>query len=126
MTSRFKSIEEAARYSGIQEEAYHFVLEALQHAIDKVSQSSGQGPRHLHAHELLDGFVDYCAIKFGMLADTVLREWNVTSNDDIAKIVYQLIELNILKKSDEDRFDDFEGAPDLYEAISSSKNHFSQ
>ena len=60
------------------------------------------------------------AKKFGLLSDTVFRQWGIQSNEDIANIVYQMIELELLKKSDNDSFEDFEGAPELFQAIHNS------
>jgi uncharacterized repeat protein (TIGR04138 family) len=112
-----KSVEDVAKKYGIHVEAYHFVVDALQFTVEELADSSGKTPRHLHAHELLDGLVRFGAKKFGMLSDTVFRQWGIKSNDDIANIVYQMIELEMLKKSDNDTFGDFENAPELYEAL---------
>jgi len=116
MTS--KNIEDAAKKYGIHVEAYHFVIEALQFTVaNNKEQADDDTPRHLHAHELLSGLVKYGAEKFGLLSDTVFRQWGIKDNTDIANIVYQMIELEMLKKSESDSFDDFENAPELYDAL---------
>ena len=112
-----KKVEDVAKRYGIHVEAYHFVVDALQFTVEELGGQNKEAPRHLHAHELLDGLVRYGAQKFGMLADTVFRQWGIKNNEDIANIVYQMIELEMLKKSEEDSFDDFENAPELYESI---------
>lgn len=112
-----KKIEDVAKRYGIHVEAYHFVLDSLRFTVEDLNQTDDGHPQHLHAHELLDGLVRYGAQKFGLLADTVFRQWGIKSNEDIANIVYQMIELEMLKKSEDDSFDDFENAPELFESI---------
>jgi uncharacterized repeat protein (TIGR04138 family) len=112
-----KNLQRVAKELQIHVEAFHFVVDALQFTVEQMGDKSGEAPRHLHAHELLDGLVHFGMKKFGLLSDTVFKQWGVKSNQDIANIVYQMIKIEMLKKSEEDDFKDFEGAPELYAAI---------
>lgn len=42
-----------------------------------------------------------------MMASTVLRHWGISSTADIGRIVFEMIELGDMKKTDNDQFDDF-------------------
>src|SRR2546428_721572 len=54
---------------------------------------------------------------FGAFAPTVFHEWGVRSNEDIGRIVFQLVESGQLSARAEDAMQDFVSAPDLLEAI---------
>lgn len=88
--------------------AYGFVMESLEFTIHRLEER-----RHVSAAELLDGFCDYAAARFGVLAHTVITSWGIQTAGDVGTIVYELIEAGALKKQPEDSFDDFKQDLDL-------------
>jgi len=100
-----KIIEEDPRY---REEAYLFVLKAVEWVIDELPS-----PRHVSAWELLDGIRRYAIEKFGPMAKEVFNFWGIKKTDDFGYIVYNLIDHNLLRKSEEDRLEDFFGVYDF-------------
>ena len=89
-------------------QAYLFTTDALSEAQtacgrDRKTESSG----HVTARELLDGVRALGQRRFGMMASTVLRHWGISSTADIGRIVFEMIELGDMKKTDNDQFDDF-------------------
>jgi uncharacterized repeat protein (TIGR04138 family) len=104
-------------------EAYEFVFEALRHTqvlLDRVPKEGGEeiGPRHhVKGPELLEGIRDYALQQFGLMARTVFRLWGIERTDDFGEIVFNLVEANLMSKTDEDRREDFHNVFDLDEAL---------
>lgn len=104
------------------EEAYEFVQLGLQFTVQMVADQEKKGkqgdeevaePRHVTGQELSAGLRAYAWQRWGLLARTVLRRWNVTSTMDFGKIVYALIEGGVLAKNDGDRLEDFRAVFDF-------------
>ena len=98
-------------------EAYQFVREALAYAqeILKMPHQQGggtEGERHLTGQQLCEAIRQYALDQYGYLALTVLNNWGVHSTSDFGEIVYNLIRIKQMKKSDSDRREDFD---DVYE-----------
>lgn len=88
--------------------AHNFVRDALSEAQDKISpdqQSEKAG--HISPRELLEGVRFLARHRYGMMATSVFRFWGVTSTADIGRIVFEMIELGELKKTENDQFSDF-------------------
>jgi uncharacterized repeat protein (TIGR04138 family) len=104
-------------------EAYEFVFEALAHTqkmLGRVPREGGGEPEphhHVTGPELLDGVRDLALRQFGLMARTVLRMWGIHRTDDVGEIVFNLVESNLMSKTDEDSRDDFRGVFDLDEAL---------
>ena len=104
-------------------EAYEFVFEALRHTqvrLNRVPQEAGEevGPRHhVKGRELLEGICDYALKQFGLMARTVFRLWGIERTDDFGEIVFNLVEANLMSKTDDDRREDFHNVFDLDEAL---------
>ncbi|MCI5778237.1 MAG: hypothetical protein MR051_00205 [Lentisphaeria bacterium] len=92
-----------------QAEAYHFVAEAVNFTAE---QQKRRG--HVSAAQLLDGIRKFAAEKFGAVAEAVLTEWGVKSESDAGTIVYLLIEVGLLRASEEDRPEDFDTGNQLF------------
>jgi len=98
-------------------EAYHFLREALDHTVEMFRQPPDGPRRHVTGRELCEGFRDLALQQFGPLAARVLREWGVTSTEDIGAMVFQLVAENVLLASPEDRPEDFVGVYDFDSAF---------
>ncbi len=100
------------------EAAYLFVLEALDYSVFLLGKRRLQGEdRHLTVAELLEGIRAYAAEEFGPLAPYAFRSWGVRSTEDFGEIVFQLCQIGILNRREEDRLEDFVGAFDFSEAF---------
>lgn len=100
-------------------EAYQFIRESLQFAhenLDKVrSESRPDDPsdvRHLTGQELCQAGRLYAIQQYGYLAKMVLATWGLESTSDFGEVVYNLIRIEQMRKSDSDRREDFN---DVYE-----------
>lgn len=106
---------EDGRYSP---EAFQFLFEALDHAVQFCGRADEDGPaRHISGQELLEGMRDYAAKLFGPLAAHVWRSWGVRSSLDWGRIVFLLVEKNLLKRQESDSIDDFRDGFDFDEAF---------
>ncbi len=118
-------------------DAYAFVEEALGYAHEalgmgrpKVSEDEEQPPqpppgknqpeRHLTGQELCEGIRQYAVEEFGYLAKSVLNSWGVRTTRDFGNIVFNLIEIGRMKKTRDDRLEDFDDVYDFDEAFRQS------
>lgn len=109
---RFLRLLSKMRHVPYHPNAYNFVLNALRY-----TQCHYNKPRHVTGQELLVGVARMAKDQYGDLACTVLEEWGITSARDFGNIVFHLVELGEIKKTDEDRIEDFDIDFDLHKEI---------
>ena len=73
--------------------------------------------RHVTGQQLCEAIRLHALEQYGYMARIVLKRWGVTSTSDFGEIVYNLIRLGWMKKSDADRREDFDDCYDFSEAI---------
>jgi len=93
-------------------DAYVFVSEALGYTVQKSGRSG-----HVSGRQLCEGLSEFALRQFGRLARTVLESWGVTSSGDIGEIVFNMVDVGLLRKTEEDSREDFAGALDFDEAF---------
>jgi uncharacterized repeat protein (TIGR04138 family) len=102
-------------------EAYEFVCDAVTFTQDRLGrageQSEDEEDRHVCGAELLRGVCDLAVQQFGMMAPAVFKHWGVRTTDDIGTMVFNLIKIERLSKSDRDAPDDFRDLFDLHQAL---------
>lgn len=106
-------------------EAYQFVREALAyaHEVMKIPQQnlaegmSESEARHLTGPQLCEAARQYAIDQYGLLSRIVLRNWGIHSTGDIGEIVFNLIRIKQMRKSDNDRREDFENVYDFETAF---------
>jgi uncharacterized repeat protein (TIGR04138 family) len=99
------------------EQAYHFIREALDFTI-KMLDKPAEGPgRHVSGYELLEGIRKFALEEYGPLAHTILRRWGIRRCEDFGELVFNLVEKGVLGKTDEDRREDFHGGYDFRDAF---------
>jgi len=101
-----------ARDKRYQRDAYAFVTEALTYTVQKAGRAG-----HISGRELCEGLREYALKAFGRLARTVLATWGVRRSQDIGEIVFNLVEAGLLRKTEEDRREDFRDVFDFEEAF---------
>jgi len=89
-------------------EAYRFVLQGLEMYIMSLPSR-----RHVTGQELALGLLHIAHKQFGLLAPTVLAQWGICATKDFGNIVYNLIGIGLLGKTDKDKLEDFFDAMDL-------------
>ncbi len=93
-------------------ESYSFLLSALHFTVEKLKK-----PRHVSGQELLEGIRGYALEQFGPMARTVLNHWGIEESIDFGKMVFALIEVDLMRKNDEDSMDDFKNGFDFKDAF---------
>ena len=73
--------------------------------------------RHVTGQQLCEAIRLHALEQYGYMAKVVLNRWGVTSTSDFGEIVYNLIRLGWMKKSDSDRREDFDNCYDFSEAF---------
>lgn len=93
-------------------EAYLFVNRALQFL-----QESLPRRRHVSGQELLEGIRVYALREYGPLSREVFNRWGVLACRDFGEIVFNLVERNLLGKTEQDRREDFSAGYDFEAAF---------
>ena len=103
-------------------EAYYFVRDALSYASDSLELSNqfqhdlelcqGGEEHHLTGQQLCDAIREYAQNQFGYMARIVLKNWGIESTSGFGDIVYNMIDIGLMKKSDQDERSHFD---DVYE-----------
>lgn len=95
-------------------EAYQFIRESLQYAHEHLDVIGAEppmdpeGPRHLTGQQLCEACRLYALDQYGFLARLVLSSWGLNSTSDFGELVYNLIRIEQMRKSETDRREDFD------------------
>jgi uncharacterized repeat protein (TIGR04138 family) len=98
-------------------EAYTFVREALDFTQKLIGRENRGAIRHVSGQELLDGIRQLALQQFGPMAMTVLEEWGVRNCRDFGEIVFNMVEIGLLAKTEKDSREDFAGGYDFTDAF---------
>ena len=94
-------------------EAYLFALEALEHAMQKQDY-----PQHITGEDLLGFIRQLGSDRYGPMAPDVFNSWGVRNTLDFGRIVFHLVDRDLLRKREEDSLTDFLDKFDFEEAFS--------
>lgn len=96
-------------------EGYQFIREALQYAHENIPSEAVQDPEsdrpvphHVSGQQLCESCRRYAIDQYGYLAKIVLDNWGIRSTGDFGELVYNLIRIEQMRKSDTDRREDFD------------------
>ena len=123
-------------------DAYVFVFEALRHAQEELgmgtdhivesdldtemdaekeglldSDSEDRPERHVTGQELCEAMRQYAHTQYGYMAKSVLNHWGIQSTSDFGEIVFNLIEIEQMRKTPNDRREDFDDVFDFDEGF---------
>jgi uncharacterized repeat protein (TIGR04138 family) len=115
-------------------DAYVFVFDALNYAqtvlglgtesesepseFDQEAEEEHKGPqRHVTGQELCEAIRQYALSQYGFMAKTVLNSWGVRSTGDFGEIVFNMIRIGRMRKTKNDRREDFEDVYDFDKAL---------
>lgn len=110
-------------------DAYQFVRDGLSYAQEVLELGVAQPtdlsaaelaeedqPRveqHLTGQQLCEAIRLFALEQYGLMAKTVLASWGIRSTSDFGEIVYNLIEIGLMKKSQHDQRSDFDDVYDF-------------
>lgn len=103
-----------ARY---QRDAYHFVKDALDHTQKLVLRQNREQMRHVSGQELLNGIREYALSQFGPMTKMVFEEWGIRRCEDFGEIVFNMVEIGLLGKTEKDSREDFANGYSFDEAF---------
>ena len=99
-------------------EAYFFVRDALSFAADSMELSNqyrhdsevyeSAEEHHLTGQQLSEAIRDFAMNQFGYMARIVLKNWGIDNTSCFGDIVYNMIEIGWMKKSDQDKRSHFD------------------
>ncbi|MDE2809667.1 MAG: hypothetical protein OXN90_14730 [Gemmatimonadota bacterium] len=116
---KLQKIENLAECDGrYKSDAYYFVFNALEYTVQKLGRDQdtlSEEKRHISGRDLLFGISEYSADQFGPLTCSVFAHWGVEQTRDFGEIVFNLVGANLLRKTDEDRIEDFVDVYDFAE-----------
>ena len=114
-------------------EAYQLVWEALNFAQDEMklgrphlsepagsageSAKSAKPERHVTGQELCQAIRQYALRQYGLMAKTVLNSWGVYRTGDFGEIVFNLIRIGHMRKTKDDRREDFDNVYEFDAAL---------
>ena len=99
-------------------DAYHFLREALDFTQKHPARRNQDRPtKHVSGQELLEGIRGYALEEFGPMAISVLEEWGVKGCPDFGELVFNMVETNLLAKTETDSREDFRNGYDFVTAF---------
>lgn len=99
-------------------EAYLFVAKALEFGQRKLLEESEEDePRHLSGRQLCEAVRRLAWRQYGFFAKKVLNAWGLERTDDFGEVVFNLIDVGELRKSESDAREDFQGVYDFETAL---------
>jgi uncharacterized repeat protein (TIGR04138 family) len=97
-------------------EAYLFLYQALDTAQKVVGEK-----RHVSGPELLEGVRRLAVEQFGPLALMVFNHWGIRRTEDVGDMVFNLVDRDLMGKTDQDRREDFDAVFDFEEVLSPAR-----
>ena len=112
-------------------DAYVFVFESLRYAQDKLGMGTeftsddfgdefpedSEIERHVSGQELCEAMRLYAHEQYGYMAKNVLNHWGINTTGDFGEIVFNLIDIEQMRKTPHDRREDFEDVFDFNEGF---------
>ena len=109
-------------------ESYRFVNESLEFAQKMERETESENPvlckcgsrknaHHISGQDLCYAVRDNALEQFGFMARTVLAGLGIRKTGDIGDIVFNLININYMQKTDEDTREDFDNVFDLSRSL---------
>ena len=115
-------LKEDSRYAF---DAYVFVFESLSYAQNILGmgeaavsdapeeEESEAAEQHVSGQQLCEAIRQFALEQFGYMAKNVLASWGVHNTGDFGEIVFNLIRIGQMRKTPEDRREDFEDVFDF-------------
>jgi len=126
-----KLLQEDKRYKF---DAYVFVFEALNYAQEELQfgvecrseplqgvEDAEEEPetveRHVSGQQLCEAIRKFALTQYGYMAKTVLNSWGLHTTGDFGEIVFNLIRIGQMRKTPDDRREDFDDVYDFDTAL---------
>jgi uncharacterized repeat protein (TIGR04138 family) len=97
-------------------DAFFFLREALDHTVKTRKRQLGEGG-HVSGAQLCEGARQLAIKHFGPMVPTVFAHWGLERTDDFGEMVWQMIDLGVFGKTDNDSRADFKDVFDFKTAF---------
>lgn len=104
-----KIMEKDSRYDV---EAYSFMMASLHYTLSKLKEH-----RHISGRELLEGIRKYGLRQYGPMTRTVFEHWGIKDTSDFGEVVFNLVEVGLMKGRPEDTKEEFRDVYDFESAF---------
>jgi len=100
-------------------EAYEFLFQALaytQKMLGKIKPPEGAEPakeHHVSGKQLIEGIRKFALDEFGLMARCVFNQCGIKKTGDFGNMVFNLVEIGLMSKTDNDSIYDFEDIFDI-------------
>ena len=84
---------------------------------DPFDETGDSSERHLTGQQLCEALRRYALHQYGFMAKIVLSNWGIRETGDFGEIVYNMIKVGLMKKSDKDQRQHFDNVFDFEEAL---------
>ena len=103
-------------------EAFQFVRDGLAHTVEMLHGEGQVGDesdesKHVSGQQLCLGLRDYAIDRYGRMARLVLEHWGLRATDDFGRIVFAMVTVGLMRKTEEDSIEDFRAVYDFDEAF---------
>ena len=105
-------------------EACRFIRDGLAHTVNIVHGDAADDglddeddSNHVSGQQLCFGLRDYAHRRYGPMAKTVLNHWGVTRTEDFGRIVFAMVRVGLMRKTEEDDLNDFRDVFEFDEAF---------
>src|SRR5215212_2042606 len=90
-----KSLEEVVAEVGAYPiEAYEFIQQGLGFTVSKIhgKVKDPNVSRHISGRDLCQGLREFALLQWGLMAHTVLQQWNIRRTSDFGRIVFAMVD----------------------------------
>lgn len=93
------------------------LAEASAEELEALEETDQPRPRHVNGQDLCVALKQLAHEQYGLMAKLVLNSWGIYSTSDFGEIVYNLIKIGEMTKSEGDRRSDFDNVFDFDQAL---------
>lgn len=101
-----------------------FIRDGLAHTVEMVHgqpesvlMELGDEQRHVTGQQLCIGLRDYALQRYGLMSRAVLNKWGIRATRDFGRIIFAMVDAGLMRKTDDDTLDDFDGVYDFDDAF---------
>lgn len=97
-------------------DAYFFLRDGLDHAVKTRKRQLGERG-HVTGQQMCEGLRQLAIKAFGPMVPTVFEYWGIRKTDDFGEMVWNLIELGVFGRTENDSREDFKNVYSFREAF---------
>ncbi|MFK7883755.1 MAG: Minf_1886 family protein [Phycisphaerales bacterium] len=101
-----------------------FIRDGLAHTVEMVHgrpevelMELEDESRHVSGQQLCIGLRDFALQQYGLMAKPVLNKWGIHGTRDFGCIIFAMVQADLMRKTDDDTLDDFDGVYQFDEAF---------